>query len=154
MNKYEAYEMIVQSDGAEARELAERLKGKYTIEAVKAPAGGLVMMRARESVEYLQFNLGEVLVTTCELKLEGTPGYGMVMGMNDEHAEAAAILSALLDTDLPEKAEVYVLAEKLKIALYKRYKEEQEICASTRVNFETMGGQDMAVVNRMMNGNE
>jgi len=58
------------------------------------PAAVLLMARVRETVNGDRFNLGEVLMTRCELTLDGEPGWGMVAGDDPERAVCAAILDA------------------------------------------------------------
>lgn len=58
------------------------------------PQAALVMARVRETVDGEVFNLGEVLVTTCEVNLDGEPGWGMVMGHDPERALCAAVVDA------------------------------------------------------------
>lgn len=52
------------------------------------------MCRVRETVEGDVFNLGEILVTTCEVRLEGEPGWAMVPGDDPERALCAAVVDA------------------------------------------------------------
>lgn len=58
---------------------------------------GLVMVRARTGATGAQFNLGELAVTRCALRLaDGTVGMAWVRGRTPLHAERAALLDALL----------------------------------------------------------
>lgn len=52
------------------------------------------MARVWETVNGDLFNLGEVLVTNCEVLLDGEPGWGMVMGDDPEKALCAAVVDA------------------------------------------------------------
>src|SRR3546814_16146802 len=62
----------------------------------------MVMVRARAGGTGEQFNLGQMTVTRCALKLAGgdaTPscvGLGYVQGRSTRHAELAAVSDALL----------------------------------------------------------
>lgn len=58
------------------------------------PEAALIMVRTRETVDGEVFNLGEVLVTRCEVALDGEPGWGMVLGDVPERALCAAVLDA------------------------------------------------------------
>ena len=58
------------------------------------PESALIMARVQETVDGEIFNLGEVLVTTCEVTLGGKPGWGMVMGQDPERALCAAVVDA------------------------------------------------------------
>lgn len=61
---------------------------------VSEPRPSLVMTRVRETVDGEVFNLGEVLVTSCEVILDGEPGWGMVMDHDSERALCAAVIDA------------------------------------------------------------
>ncbi len=52
------------------------------------------MARVRETVDGEVFNLGEVLATSCEVLLDGEPGWGMVMGDDPKRALCAAVVDA------------------------------------------------------------
>lgn len=52
------------------------------------------MARVWETVDGEVFNLGEVLATSCEVLLDGEPGWGMVMGDDPERALCAAVVDA------------------------------------------------------------
>src|SRR3546814_18383007 len=62
----------------------------------------MVMVRARAGGTGEQFNLGQMTVTRCALKLAGghaTPscvGLGYVQGRSKRHAELAAVVDSLL----------------------------------------------------------
>lgn len=64
---------------------------------LRAPQTGLAMVRARTGGTGAQFNLGEVAVTRCALKLaDGTVGIAYVRGRDERHARIAAWLDARL----------------------------------------------------------
>ncbi len=64
---------------------------------LRRPETGLVMVRARAGGTGEQFNLGEMTVTRCALKLEGAGcGVAYVQGRSARKAEIAALADALL----------------------------------------------------------
>ena len=64
---------------------------------LRRPETGLVMVRGRIGGSGAKFNLGEVPVTRCTVRLEnGTTGTAWVRGRDARHAERAAQLDALL----------------------------------------------------------
>ena len=66
---------------------------------LRRPETGLVMVRARTGGTGAQFNLGEMTITRCALKLEGaTSGVAYVQGRSARKAEIAALADALLQT--------------------------------------------------------
>ena len=72
---------------------------------------GTVMVQGRAGGTGAPFNLGEVTVTRCALRLTtGELGYGHVQGRDKDHATRAAILDALLQTDQSSALQAAVLA--------------------------------------------
>lgn len=64
---------------------------------LRRPEVGLVMVEGRIGNEGARFNLGELTVTRCALKLaSGEAGVGYVRGRSMRHAELAAIGDALM----------------------------------------------------------
>ena len=149
MDKKEIYEIMVQSKPDAVKELAEKLEKKYTFEITRKPETGLLMFRAEESVEHLHFNVGEILVTSAEVRLDNALGYSMVMGGDKNFAFYCALIMTALEAELPETKEIEALAHKLKKDMEAELRKEQKIIASTRVNFEVMGGQDPGVMKNM-----
>ncbi|MFB5192537.1 phosphonate C-P lyase system protein PhnG [Alicyclobacillus fastidiosus] len=72
------------------------------IQVVKPPQMGLVMMRARESVEQEVFNVGEVLVSECTVTVDGQLGFGIVAEHDLERARALAVLDAVFHANSPK----------------------------------------------------
>jgi alpha-D-ribose 1-methylphosphonate 5-triphosphate synthase subunit PhnG len=71
-----------------------------TISWLRRPETGLVMVRARAGGTGAQFNLGEMTLTRCALRLEsGATGVAYVQGRAVRKAEIAAVADALLQTD-------------------------------------------------------
>ena len=71
-----------------ARPEARRLRG---------PETGLLMLRGRMGGTGAPFNLGEITVTRCTLRLaDGPVGHATIMGRDADHAELAALADALL----------------------------------------------------------
>ena len=145
MENKEAFEVVMQSDSKELTIMANIIKDKYEFEITQKPTQGLLMFRVEESVELMDFNAGEILVTTCEAKINKSLGYAMVMGINNEKALNNAIVMSVYESDLPEKNEIENLIMKLKDDQKNKMIEEREIINSTTVRFETMGGQDTGV---------
>jgi len=94
------------------------------------------MARVREKVDGEVFNLGEVLTTSCEVNLDGEPGWAMVMDHDPERALCAAVVDAASRhggfEDLhPELAELLAAAREARRARWAGVQ-------PTRVEFEEM----------------
>ena len=73
------------------------LQPKRAVSWLRHPETGLVMVRARVGGTGAQFNLGEMTVTRCALRLEGAgTGVAYVQGRAARKAEIAALADALL----------------------------------------------------------
>ena len=67
---------------------------------LRAPATGLVMVRGRIGGTGAPFNLGEMTVTRCSVRLEsGAVGHGYAGGTDARHVEIVALCDALLQDD-------------------------------------------------------
>lgn len=67
---------------------------------LRAPETGTVMVRGRIGGTGGAFNLGEVTVTRCALRLENGPeGHATLQGRRKACAKAAALVDALMQTD-------------------------------------------------------
>ena len=93
---------ILARAGAEA--IASRLPPADTLPAwrlLRGPESGLVMLRARTGGAGAPFNLGEMTVTRCTLRVAtGGVGHATVAGGDARHAELAALADALLQDPL------------------------------------------------------
>ncbi|MBC7165537.1 MAG: phosphonate C-P lyase system protein PhnG [Roseovarius sp.] len=64
---------------------------------LRAPEVGAVMVRGRAGAEGAAFNLGEMVVTRCAVRLaDGRVGHGHVQGRDKDHARQAALIDALM----------------------------------------------------------
>jgi phosphonate C-P lyase system protein PhnG len=148
MTKEQVFEAIMGAapgdvaDGGDIAGLAGRLRGSVAHAVVKRPRQELVMFRAEENVEKLDFNVGEVLVTSAEVRVADALGYSAVMSLDEDLALDCAFLMGVYEAGLPEKAAVEELARLLAERAAARRRQEREIADSTRVRFELMGGQD------------
>src|SRR5580704_11781109 len=64
---------------------------------VRGPETGLVMVRGRAGGSGSPFNLGEMTVTRCTVRIgSGATGHAYVAGRDERQAELAAVADALL----------------------------------------------------------
>lgn len=152
MGKKEIFEAIMQAEPEDIEDLAQVIRGQYSPQITRQPEFGLLMFRAEESIECRVFNVGEILVTTTEVRIFDSLGYAMILGSDKEKALNAAVLMAAVEAELPERTRVEELALGLEVKTAEKEKEEQEVVNSTRVRFELMGGQDPNVVGQIQKG--
>ena len=67
---------------------------------LRGPEVGAVMVRGRVGGTGAPFNLGEMTVTRCSVRLaDGAVGHAHVQGRDKAHARRAAVVDALLQSD-------------------------------------------------------
>ncbi|MAZ02196.1 MAG: phosphonate C-P lyase system protein PhnG [Sneathiella sp.] len=113
---------------------------------LRPPETGLVMTQGRADGTGQRFNLGEMTVTRCAVRLsDGMIGHAYVKGRDRRHAELAAAFDALLQTssageDIQARV-IRPLADKFDRAREARSRK----AAATKVDFYTMvRGEDTA----------
>jgi alpha-D-ribose 1-methylphosphonate 5-triphosphate synthase subunit PhnG len=105
---------------------------------LRRPEIGLAMVRARAGGTGQQFNLGEMSVTRCALRLaSGQMGVAYVAGRDAQHAEWAAVFDALLQSDSAVQVE-HIVLEPIRQALAAQRAETEVRAEATRVDFMTM----------------
>jgi len=96
------------------------------------------MLRGRAGAVGAAFNLGEMTITRCSVKLaDGTVGHGYVQGRDKDHARQAALIDALMQTgaaDAVREAILTPLTLQMEAATAKRAAK----AAATKVDFFTM----------------
>lgn len=113
---------------------------KPSFQYIRKPETGVYMIRGRMDGDGEKFNLGEVLVSRCALKVEDRYlGVSYVRGTNKEHCEFSALIDAMLQNeDHFSKIwnEIIVPASEI---LEQRVNKEALDVDKTRVEFFTMG---------------
>ena len=142
MLKEKVFEIIMQGAPSDISPLADRLRQSVRHQVIKSPQLELVMFQVEESVEKIDFNVGEVLVTSAEVRVENAIGYSMIMETNEQKALDCALLMAVYEAGVPQMKEIENLAEIMHEKSIQQLREERQIVNSTRVQFEVMGGQD------------
>jgi alpha-D-ribose 1-methylphosphonate 5-triphosphate synthase subunit PhnG len=105
---------------------------------LRAPEIGAVMVRGRIGGTGLPFNLGEMTVTRCALRLvSGTVGHAHVQGRGRDHALRAAAVDALMQTDQAEVLRMAVLLP-LQAEEVARQSSRAAKAAATKVEFFTL----------------
>jgi alpha-D-ribose 1-methylphosphonate 5-triphosphate synthase subunit PhnG len=107
-------------------------------EWLRSPEVGSVMVRGRAGGTGAPFNLGEMTVTRCALRLTcGTLGHAYIQGRDKTDAEAAALVDALMQTGQAEQIQAGVL-DPLIVAETARNTQRAAKAAATKVDFFTM----------------
>ncbi|WP_020587380.1 phosphonate C-P lyase system protein PhnG [Desulfobacter curvatus] len=102
------------------------------------PETGIIMMQARQDGAGPRFNLGEVTVSRCILKLDGVMGFAMVMGPDLRHAELAALFDAMLQmADPGPDLREAIVPELRRMQKDRRDKDARDV-QSSKVEFFTM----------------
>ena len=118
---------------------------------LRAPETGLMMVQGRAGGTGERFNLGEVTVTRCALRLSGATqqapvGVAYVMGRSHRHAQLAALADAMLQDPLQQPALEVQLLQPVRDHLAKEQARRQLRVQSTKVEFFTVaresGGAD------------
>ncbi|GLQ55262.1 phosphonate C-P lyase system protein PhnG [Devosia nitrariae] len=107
-------------------------------EFLRRPETGLAMVRGRAGGTGNPFNLGEVTVTRCAVRLaDGTAGTSYAAGRDQRKAELAAIFDALMQTGERLRIEGSVIAP-----IARRQQTDRDLksrkAAATKVDFFTM----------------
>ena len=126
---------------ASVQELAEKLAELPALpeaEMLRAPETGLVMVRGRAGGDGEAFNLGEMTVTRCALRLGAHVGHAYIAGRDHAKARLAALLDAALQDSALHQACMHAVIEPLAAAQQAAGAAEARKAAATRVDFFTM----------------
>ena len=105
---------------------------------LRKPETGLAMVRARTGGTGAQFNLGEMSVTRCALRLaSGEMGVAYVAGRDMRHVQWAALFDALLQSDAHATINSTIL-QPIESALALQRAQTQAQAQATKVDFMTM----------------
>jgi alpha-D-ribose 1-methylphosphonate 5-triphosphate synthase subunit PhnG len=128
---------------AEPPQLAARLAvlgAEPAHEMLRAPEVGSVMVQGRMGGTGAPFNLGEITVTRCVLRLteaEAAVGHAHVQGRDRAHARRAALVDALMQTPQAEAVRAAVLIPLAEAEAARRATRTAK-AAATKVEFFTM----------------
>lgn len=119
--------------------LWNNLPSKPSWTVIRAPEVGMVMARGRAGGTGTRFNIGEVTVTRCAVRLDyGAVGFGYVMGRDTRHAELAAVVDAIMQTPSRREALERALIAPLCLRQEETTRERGRKAASTKVDFFTL----------------
>ena len=105
---------------------------------LRKPETGGVMVRGRAGGTGAAFNLGEMTVTRCALRLEtGEVGHAYVQGRSASHAQRAALIDALMQGPSATDVTAQILTPLRDEEQARRHSRAAK-AASTKVDFFTM----------------
>ncbi len=106
---------------------------------LRGPEIGLVMTRGRAGGSGAAFNLGEMTVTRCTIRLaSGATGHAYVAGRHERRARLAAVADALLQDPDHGEALHRALIEPLAARQQAARQDRAEKAAATKVEFFAM----------------
>jgi alpha-D-ribose 1-methylphosphonate 5-triphosphate synthase subunit PhnG len=123
---------------ATADDIAALLPALPAHERLRAPETGLVMVRGRAGGDGTPFNLGEMTVTRCAVRLGDAVGHAYVAGRDKRQAELAALVDAALQDAARHGALMDAVIAPLAARQYAARDAEARRAAATRVEFFTM----------------
>ncbi|MDJ0635430.1 MAG: phosphonate C-P lyase system protein PhnG [Xenococcaceae cyanobacterium MO_188.B29] len=109
---------------------------EYTF--LRSPEIGLTMVRGRAGGTGEVFNLGEMTLTRCVVKIADTNGFGYVGGRSKRHAELAAICDGLLQQEEWKERIQSQVIQPLQTIIQKKQSKQQRQTEATKVEFFTM----------------
>lgn len=107
-------------------------------ERLRPPETGLVMVRGRAGGDGAPFNLGEMTVTRCAVRLGDAVGHGYAAGRDKRQAELAALLDAALQDPARRDALMEGVIAPLAARQQAARDTEARKAAATRVDFFAM----------------
>ena len=111
---------------------------------LRHPEAGLIMLEGRAGNSGQRFNLGEMLITRCVVRLEAqdseaiTEGYAFIQGNRPRHAELAAVFDALLQLKDWAESLDRLLIEPLLAGREKQLQRRADETVRTKVDFFTL----------------
>lgn len=139
MDREQRFEAIAVATAEMLTPLADAILVDATVRIIRGPTVGMVMLQARESVEGIRFNVGEVLVTEALVAIDGHQGYAMVQGMAREHALAGAICDAAVEAGHTESPRILAVLQDANERAEQEQRAQWAAVAGTRVSFDEMG---------------
>ena len=109
--------LLATSNKNDLLNLWEQKKINIRYEWLRTPEIGSIMAQGRMGVTGDKFNIGEVTITRCSIKLNcGTIGHSYVQGRSKKKAEISALCDALMQTEMSNEINksIIIPLEKIK----------------------------------------
>ncbi|KPI46937.1 phosphonate metabolism protein PhnG [Clostridioides difficile] len=142
MYTVDSTKILINMDLGELEKIYSMIKDISSISIIKDPNLATVMVRANESVNNTTFNLGEILVTECSVKVDESLGYGIVAENDDKKVVYLATIDAVLHSNNTKFDELKNYINKSVYEENLRYEQEIidefSLINKTKVQFNTM----------------
>ncbi len=113
--------------------------GKFpTYSFLRQPEIGLTMVRGRAGGTGEVFNLGEMTITRCVVKMGNITGFSYVGGRSKRHAELAAVCDSLLQQEEWFKKVCDRVIQPLQEIIQQKKAKQKSQTDATKVEFFTM----------------
>lgn len=130
--------LLARSSAQQVAMLWEGLGQAPDHQDLRPPEIGAAMVRGRAGGTGAAFNVGEITITRCSVRLGcGAVGHGYVQGRDKSHARIAALTDALMQTDAAPDVEAGMLTP-LRHAAKQAKDARATRAAATKVDFFTM----------------
>ena len=137
---------LAAADTAKVTALADRIRGRATVEPLAPPREGLMLMQARDSVAGAAFHLGEIPMARVHLRLTapegGADGGAALMSDDLSLVTRLAILDAALSADLSEAPEIEALIAEGMAVRAEVHAQRALALDRTRVDFQLLSEDD------------
>jgi alpha-D-ribose 1-methylphosphonate 5-triphosphate synthase subunit PhnG len=130
--------ILCECDAAALEAFVRELESHHTIQIIRQPAVCMTMVKAEDSVESQAFYLGEVLVTDCEVQVDGQAGFGLCMGDEPVRSYCMAVIDALLLSADPAATGVKAFLDRQAVLIADRERLEYNFIQQTKVDFKLM----------------
>ncbi|MCC0654459.1 phosphonate C-P lyase system protein PhnG [Clostridioides sp. ES-S-0001-03] len=142
MHTVDSTKILINMNYEKLEQIYLMIKNTSSISIIKAPSLATVMVRANESVKNTTFNLGEILVTECSVKVDESLGYGIVAENNEKKVICLAAIDAVLHSNNNKFDELKNYINKSICEESLRYEQELinefSLINKTKVQFNTM----------------
>lgn len=130
--------LLAKAPEGRAALLLDALMARPAFTWLRPPEIGSVMVQGRAGATGAPFNLGEMTITRCALRLDsGEVGHAYVQGRRKGCAEVAALIDALMQTGAAPELEQHVLT-RLEADRTEARATRAAKAAATKVDFFTM----------------
>ncbi len=131
--------VLAKSDTGQLLTIWQSLQLEPEYQFIRQPESGLTMLRGRIGGSGQPFNMGEMTLTRCAVRLSsGTLGISYIAGRSKQHALTAALADALLQEEQSAALLQQQLIAPLQQQLTKARSERSAQANSTKVDFFTL----------------